>query len=58
MKFKDADLIGIPLRFTLSAKTMKENSVEVKIRRTGQISMIKLDQAISWTKNWLASQPT
>jgi prolyl-tRNA synthetase len=57
VKFKDADLIGIPLRFTLSAKTMKEKSVEVKIRRTGEISMIKLDQVISWAKDWLVSQP-
>jgi prolyl-tRNA synthetase len=56
VKFKDADLIGIPLRFTLSTKTMREKSVEVKIRRTGEISMIKLDQAISWAKTWLASQ--
>ena len=58
VKFKDADLIGIPLRFTLSTKTMKEKSVEVKIRRTGEILMIKLDQAIAWAKNWIASQNT
>jgi len=58
VKFKDADLIGIPLRFTLSTKTMKEKSVEVKIRRTGEMRMIKLDQAIAWAKNWIASQPT
>jgi hypothetical protein len=35
---------------------MKEKSVEVKIRRTGEILMIKLDQAIAWAKNWIASQ--
>ena len=58
VKFKDADLIGIPLRFTLSVKTMKEKSVEVKIRRTGEMQMIKLDQAVAWAKNWLASQKT
>jgi prolyl-tRNA synthetase len=56
VKFKDADLIGIPLRFTLSTKTMKEKSVEIKIRRTGEILMIKLDQAIAWAKNWFVSQ--
>jgi prolyl-tRNA synthetase len=56
VKFKDADLIGIPLRLTLSAKTMKENAVEVKVRRTGEIRMIPLDQAFSWVKNWLHSQ--
>ena len=56
MKFKDADLIGIPLRLTLSSKTMKEKAVEVKVRRTGEIRMIPLDQAFSWVKNWLHSQ--
>ena len=50
VKFKDADLIGIPLRFTLSAKTMKEKSVEVKIRRSGEIPMVKLDQVLSWSR--------
>jgi len=56
VKFKDADLIGIPLRLTLSTKTMKENAVEVKARRTGEVQMIKLDQAIPWVKNWISSR--
>jgi prolyl-tRNA synthetase len=56
VKFKDADLIGIPLRLTLSTKTMKENAVEVKDRRTGEVQMIKLDQAIPWVKNWIVSR--
>jgi prolyl-tRNA synthetase len=56
VKFKDADLIGIPLRLTLSAKTMKAKAVEVKVRRTGEIRMIPLDQAFSWVKNWFHSQ--
>jgi len=55
IKFKDADLIGLPLRLTLSAKTLKENSVEVKIRRDGAIQMVKLDQIISWVENWIAA---
>ncbi len=56
VKFKDADLIGIPLRLTLSAKTLKENAVEVKVRRTGELRMVQLDQALSWVKNWFNSQ--
>jgi len=31
-KFKDADLIGIPLRITISAKTLKQGAVEFKRR--------------------------
>ena len=32
VKFADADLIGIPFRLTISARTMKENVVELKGR--------------------------
>jgi prolyl-tRNA synthetase len=55
VKFKDADLLGLPLRLTLSVKTLKENAVEVKIRRTGQIYMVKLDQILAWVENWIAN---
>lgn len=37
VKFKDCDLIGYPIRVTVSPKTLENNSVEVKIRRTGEI---------------------
>lgn len=37
VKFKDCDLIGYPIRVTISPKTLENNSVEVKIRRTGEI---------------------
>jgi prolyl-tRNA synthetase len=57
VKFKDADLIGIPLRLTLSAKTLKNNAVEIKVRRTGEIHIIKQEQALSWVQNWTRSQP-
>ena len=58
VKFKDADLIGIPLRLTLSTKTVKQKAVEVKVRRTGEVQMIKLDQAVAWVMNWFNSQRT
>ena len=32
VKFADADLIGIPFRLTVSARTLKENTVELKRR--------------------------
>ncbi|MEM8834565.1 MAG: proline--tRNA ligase [Planctomycetota bacterium] len=32
-KFKDADLIGVPIRLTLGDKALAENSVEFKLRR-------------------------
>ncbi|NLY91029.1 MAG: proline--tRNA ligase [Firmicutes bacterium] len=36
VKFKDADLIGIPLRLTVGPKSMAQGEVEVKIRRSGE----------------------
>ncbi len=54
VKFKDADLIGLPLRITISTKTRKENCVEIKVRRTGEVHMVPRDQALSWIQNWLA----
>jgi prolyl-tRNA synthetase len=39
-KFSDSDLIGIPKRVVISAKTLKENSVETKDRRTGKVEMV------------------
>ena len=56
VKFKDADLLGTPLRLTLSNKTLKEKAVEVKERRSGQVRMIPRDQAVSWVKDWIDGQ--
>jgi prolyl-tRNA synthetase len=56
VKFKDADLLGLPLRLTLSAKTIKEGSVEVKIRQSGMVHMVRLDQIIPWVENWKVAQ--
>ncbi len=56
VKFKDADLLGAPLRLTLSAKTLKEKAAEVKARRSGEVRMVPLDQAVSWVKNWIEDQ--
>jgi prolyl-tRNA synthetase len=38
-KFSDSDLIGIPRRLVISAKTLAENSVESKDRSTGKVDM-------------------
>jgi prolyl-tRNA synthetase len=41
-KFSDSDLIGIPTRYVVSAKTLADDSVEVKDRLTGKIEMRKI----------------
>lgn len=43
VKFNDADLIGIPLRLTLSRRTLEENAIEVKLRWQEGREIIGLD---------------
>jgi len=42
-KFKDADLIGLPCRIVIGKRTLKDAKVEVKERRTGEVSFIEQD---------------
>jgi prolyl-tRNA synthetase len=43
VKFNDADLIGAPLRLTLSRRTLKENAIEIKLRWEEGYETIGLD---------------
>ena len=40
MKFKDADLIGIPLRLTIGGKGLKEGIFELKWRTQKDIAKV------------------
>jgi len=40
IKFKDADLLGIPLRITIGDKFKKEKKVEVKFRDTKEVVLV------------------
>lgn len=46
-KFKDADLIGIPLRVTVGARGLQEGAFELQERSGGEREMIPVDQAVS-----------
>jgi prolyl-tRNA synthetase len=46
IKFKDADLIGIPYRIIIGEKNLKEGQVEVKERKTGRIEKIKIEETV------------
>lgn len=43
-KFNDADLLGMPVQIVVGDRGLKENSVELKIRSTGQRLKISLDE--------------
>jgi prolyl-tRNA synthetase len=46
VKFKDADLIGVPLRVVVGAKGLKNGQVELKRRADGEVEMLPVDQAV------------
>lgn len=48
VKFKDADLIGIPVRLTLGDKALAEGSAEFKMRRdAGKGELVKLGEVVA-----------
>lgn len=43
VKFKDADLIGIPVHVIIGEKNLKDNNIEIKIRSTKAVLKVSLD---------------
>jgi len=44
-KFKDAELLGIPLRVTVGSRGLKEGAYELQDRRGGERVMLPLGEA-------------
>ncbi len=53
VKFKDADLLGIPLRVVIGERGLKEGNVEVKRRTDDKPTNIPVDDAVSTVLEWL-----
>jgi prolyl-tRNA synthetase len=51
VKFKDADLIGIPLRVTIGAKGLDKGIVELRRRRDGKTEEIPFNGAVEQIKD-------
>jgi prolyl-tRNA synthetase len=45
LKFKDADLLGLPFRITVSEKSVSKGQVELKLRGTRKMSMLPVETA-------------
>ncbi len=45
VKFNDADLIGIPIRVTISPRTVASNNIEVKLRTSKESTFVPVDEA-------------
>jgi prolyl-tRNA synthetase len=46
VKFKDADLVGIPLRVTIGAKGLEKGTIELRRRREGETEEVPLADAV------------
>ena len=44
VKFNDADLLGIPIRVTISPRTLEKNSVEAKLRSKKESELVPLEK--------------
>lgn len=55
VKFKDADLIGYPVRITVGPKALKENCVEVKVRRSKESMMYPVSEYVDQVSRLLST---
>jgi len=55
VKFNDADLIGLPLRLTISRRTLAQDAVEWKLRHREERELVPLDTVMDRLGRLLAS---
>lgn len=53
VKFNDADLLGMPLRFTIGPKTVAQNAVEIKGRQEASARLMPLDALPQEIEQWM-----
>jgi len=55
IKFNDADLLGIPIRVTISPRTLKSNSVEIKWRSQKESELVPLEGIVARLKELITN---
>jgi prolyl-tRNA synthetase len=53
VKFKDADLVGVPLRLTVGPKGLAQGVAEVRERATRNEHKVPLAEAAEWAARWI-----
>ena len=53
VKFKDADLLGIPFRITIGKKALAEGKIELRNRRTKEVNLVEISRAVETLKKGL-----
>ncbi len=56
VKFKDADLIGYPVRITVGAKALARGNVEVRLRQNGEMQEVAVAEVKSWLQDYIAAE--
>lgn len=54
VKFKDADLMGFPIRITVGKK-VKEGQVEVRVRKTKEVTTVAISDAVKFAADYIRS---
>ncbi|MBI2766436.1 MAG: proline--tRNA ligase [Chloroflexi bacterium] len=55
VKFKDADLLGMPVRITVSPRALEKGGVEVRDRRNGVTEIVRADDAVATVRALLTA---
>ena len=50
VKFKDADLVGYPIRVTIGSKTLANGQVELRERKTGETQLVLVEEVAGQVK--------
>jgi prolyl-tRNA synthetase len=56
VKFKDADLIGIPFRVTVGKKVISDDLVEIRDRLTKEVELVEMKSASEWIRKAIAAK--
>jgi prolyl-tRNA synthetase len=54
-KFKDADLLGMPLQLIVGEKHVSAGNVEIKERRTGKRDVVEIGKVVNYVERYLES---
>ena len=57
-KFKDADLVGVPLRIAIGKRSLKDGKLEMKWRRDKDADLIPVEGAAGQIAKWVAEEKT
>ncbi|MCA9085509.1 MAG: proline--tRNA ligase [Planctomycetaceae bacterium] len=55
-KFKDADLIGLPIRITIGGKGLQEEIAEIKLRSEADFRKVPLKDTVGYVKDLVAER--